>query len=91
MDLSLNYKNGVQKNYVLFLNERADSISKMFKSTGNFTDKDKEDKTIWNEYNYSKSIKTRKFPHDQVQIEIAKDMENDGHDIPQPEDGDLPF
>ena len=32
-----------------------------------------------------------KIPHDQVQIEIAKDMENDGHDIPQPEEGDLPF
>ena len=65
--LTFNYKNGVIKNYNLFLNERADSISKMFKSTGNFTDKDKEDKTIWNEYNYSRSIKTRKFPHDQVQ------------------------
>ena len=32
-----------------------------------------------------------KIPHDQVQVEIAKDMENEGHDIPQPEEGELPF
>ena len=65
--LTFNYKNGVIKNYNLFLNERADSISKMFKSTENITDKDEENIKIWDKYNYSQSIKTRKFPHSQIQ------------------------
>ena len=63
VDLSLNYKNGVQKNYVLFLNERADSIEEMFKSTINNT----ENYTTWQRSGYSESIETRNFEHKQVQ------------------------
>ena len=63
VDLTLNYKNGVKKNYVLFLNERADSISDMFKSTINDTEND----TTWIKYHYSESIETRNFEHAQVQ------------------------
>ena len=63
VDLTLNYKNGVMKNYVLFLNERADSISEMFKSKINNT----ENYTTWKNYNYPQSIETRNFQHDQVQ------------------------
>jgi hypothetical protein len=61
------------KNYNLFLNERADSISQMFKgSSTNSSESDsekntKENSTIWDKYKYSDIIETRNFNHEQVQ------------------------
>ena len=81
IDLTFNYKNGVMKNYNLFLNERADSISEMFKSSEN---KNKEDSTIWDRYKYSKSIETRNFKHDQVQRIIFSETSDRNWELAYP-------
>ena len=80
VDLTFNYKNGVMKNYVLFLNERADSISDMFKSTDNNTEND----TIWEKYGYSKSIETRNFIHPQVQRIIFSETSDRNWELAYP-------
>jgi hypothetical protein len=66
VDLTFIYENGVMKKYNLFLNDRADSISLMFKSSNDKNDTT-ENSSIWDAYGYSKSIETRNFKHEQVQ------------------------
>ena len=85
--LTFNYKNGVMKNYNLFLNERADSISQMFKSSNNNsseTEKEKEDSTIWDKYNYSGIIETRNFNHLQVQRIIFSETSDRNWELAYP-------
>ena len=79
--LTFNYKNGVMKNYNLFLNERADFISQMFKSSEN---KKAENGTTWKRYNYSKSIETRNFNHDQVQRIIFSETSDRNWELAYP-------
>ena len=74
VDLTFNYENGAIKNYILFENTRADSISGMFK---------KDDK-IWNKYNYSKSFQTRNFNHAQVQRVIFSETSDRNWDLAGP-------
>jgi hypothetical protein len=66
VDLTFIYENGVMKKYNLFLNDRADSISLMFKSSNDKNDTT-ENSSTWDAYGYSKSIETRNFKHEQVQ------------------------
>ena len=85
VNLAFIYKNGVMKNYNLFLNERADSIAGMFKSSNsNSTDKKKEDRTVWEKYNYSKSIETRNFNHEQVQRIIFSETSDRNWELAYP-------
>ena len=65
VDLTFIYENGVVKNYNLFLNDRADSISTIFKSLTNKSITD--DSTVWEKYGYVNSTETRNFNHEQVQ------------------------
>ena len=81
VDLTFNYKNGVMKNYNLFLNERAYSISQMFKSTSN---KKEENSTTWKRYNYDDSIETRNFNHDQVQRIIFSETSDRNWELAYP-------
>jgi hypothetical protein len=55
--LSLSYINGAIKNYNLFENNHADSIVSMFRDSNE----------IWEYYNYSQSLQTRNFNHEQIQ------------------------
>ena len=75
VDLTFNYENGAIKNYNLFENTRADSISDMFK---------KDDDTIWEKYNYSKSVQTRNFNHAQVQRVIFSETSDRNWDLAGP-------
>ena len=75
VDLTFNYLNGAIKNYNLFENTRADSILSMFKN---------DDDTIWETYNYSKSIQTRNFNHDQVQRVIFYETSDHNWDLARP-------
>ena len=75
VDLTFNYINGAIKNYNLFENTRADSILDMFKN---------DDGTIWEKYNYSKSIQTRNFNHDQVQRVIFYETSDHNWDLARP-------
>ena len=88
VDLTFNYKNGVMKNYNLFLNERADSISKMFKennkNNNNETDKNEGEKSTWDKYHYSKSVETRNFNHDQVQRIIFSETSDRNWELAYP-------
>ena len=74
VDLTFNYENGAIKNYNLFENTRADSISNMFK---------KNDKT-WEKYNYSVSVQTRNFNHAQVQRVIFSETSDRNWDLAGP-------
>ena len=82
IDLTFKYKNNVMKNYNLFLNERADSINEIFKSSNNKNDT--ENDTIWEKYNYSKSIETRNFEHDQVQRIIFSETSDRNWELAYP-------
>ena len=88
--LTFNYKNGVMKNYNLFLNERADSISQMFKgSSTNSSESDsekntKENSTIWDKYKYSDIIETRNFNHEQVQRIIFSETSDRNWELAYP-------
>ena len=88
--LTFNYKNGVMKNYNLFLNERADSISQMFKgSSGNSSETDsektdKENSTIWDKYKYSDITETRNFNHKQVQRIIFSETSDRNWELAYP-------
>ena len=72
--LSLNYANGAVKNYNLFENNHADSILSMFR---NGTE-------IWEKYNYSKSLQTRNFNHDQIQRVIFSETSDRNWDLAYP-------
>ena len=82
IDLTFKYKNNVMKNYNLFLNERADSINEIFKSLNNKNNT--ENDTIWEKYNYSKSIETRNFEHDQVQRIIFSETSDRNWELAYP-------
>ena len=86
VDLTFVYKNGVMKNYNLFLNERADSVAEMFKMANdkNNTDKKEEDSTIWKKYKYSESIETRNFNHLQVQRIIFSETSDRNWELAYP-------
>ena len=75
VDLTFNYINGAIKNYNLFENTRADSIFDMFRN---------DDDTIWEHYNYSKSVQTRNFNHDQVQRVIFSETSDRNWDLARP-------
>jgi hypothetical protein len=78
------------KNYNLFLNERADSISQMFKgSSTNSSESDsekntKENSTIWDKYKYSNITETRNFNHDQVQRIIFSETSDRNWELAYP-------
>ena len=74
LDLTFNYENGAIKNYNLFENSRADSISDMFKN----------DDTIWEKYSYSKSVQTKNFNHNQVQRVIFSETSDRNWDLAGP-------
>ena len=75
VDLTFTYQNGAIKNYNLFENTRADSISEMFRNG---------DETIWEKYNYSKSVQTRNFNHAQVQRVIFSETSDRNWDLAGP-------
>ena len=75
VNLTFNYDNGAIKGYNLFENARADSIFDMFRN---------DDDTIWETYNYSKSIHTRNFNHDQVQRVIFSETSDRNWDLARP-------
>ena len=75
VDLSFNYENGAIKNYNLFENTRADSISDMFSN---------DNSTIWEKYKYSESPQTRNFNHDQVQRVIFSETSDRNWDLAGP-------
>ena len=72
--LSLFYKNGAVKNYNLFENNHADSIASMFR----------DGKKIWEYYNYSQSIQTRNFNHEQIQRVIFSETSDRNWDLAYP-------
>ena len=74
LDLTFNYENGAIKNYNLFENTRADSISDMFKNGD----------TIWEKYHYSKSVQTKNFNHNQVQRVIFSETSDRNWDLAGP-------
>ena len=91
VDLTFEYKNGVMKNYNLFLNDRADSISQMFKPTTNnnssnseSSDKNNEDNSIWVKYKYNEIIETRNFNHEQVQRIIFSETSDRNWELAYP-------
>ena len=73
VDLSFTYENGAIKNYNLFENTRADSISQM-----------NNEEEIWEKYNYSKSIKTRNFNKKQIQRIIFSETSDRNWDLANP-------
>ena len=75
VDLTFNYINGAIKNYNLFENTRADSIFEMFRNNSD---------TIWESYNYSKSVQTRNFNHEQVQRVIFSETSDRNWDLAMP-------
>ena len=75
VDLFFIYKNGAIKKYNIFENTRADSISKIVID---------DDNSIWEKYNYSKSIQTRNFNKDQVQRVIFSESSDRNWDLAMP-------
>ena len=73
VDLSFTYENGAIKNYNLFENTRADSISQM----------SNEDET-WNKYNYSTSVQTRNFNRKQIQRIVFSETSDRNWDLANP-------
>ena len=73
VDLSFTYENGAIKNYNLFENKRADSISQM-------TDLD----DIWKKYNYSTSVLTRNFNKKQIQRIVFSETSDRNWDLANP-------
>ena len=72
--LSLFYENGAVKNYNLFENTHADSIISMFRNGDE----------IWKYYNYSDSIQTRNFNHEQIQRVIFSETSDRNWDLAYP-------
>ena len=73
VDLSFTYENGAIKNYNLFENTRADSISQMSKEN-----------EIWEEYKYSKSVQTRNFNRKQIQRIVFSETSDRNWDLANP-------
>ena len=73
IDLSFTYKNGAIKNYNLFENTRADSISEMINQ-----------EEIWKKYNYSNSAQTRNFNKNQTQRVIFSETSDRNWDLANP-------
>ena len=73
VDLSFTYKNGAIKNYNLFENTRADSISQMT-----------NEKEIWVNYNYDKSVLTRNFNKKQIQRIVFSETSDRNWDLANP-------
>ena len=73
VDLSFTYENGAIKNYNLFENTRADSISQM----------SNEDE-IWDKYNYSTSVQTRNFNRKQIQRIVFSETSDRNWDLANP-------
>jgi len=72
--LSLSYINGAIKNYNLFENNHADSIVSMFRDSNE----------IWEYYNYSQSLQTRNFNHEQIQRVIFSETSDRNWDLALP-------
>ena len=75
VDLFVYDENGAVKKYNIFENTRADSISEIA-----LNDND----TIWNQYNYEKSIQTRNFNKEQVQRVIFSETSDKNWDLATP-------
>ena len=73
IDLTFTYENGAIKNYNLFENTRADSISEMINQ-----------EEIWKKYNYSKSAQTRNFNKNQTQRVIFSETSDRNWDLANP-------
>ena len=73
VDLSLTYENGAIKNYNLFENTRADSITQM-----------NDEDIIWKYYNYSSSVKTQNFNKEQAQRIIFSETSDRNWDLANP-------
>ena len=71
VDLSFSYDNNVAKKYTLFSNERPESITEM-------TD------DIFEEFNYTKSVKTRSFPQERIQTVKFYDTSDKNWDLVLP-------
>ena len=75
VDLTFTYENGVELNYNIFENTRAKTINDMFK--------DDESET-WTKYEYDKSVQTRNFKHDQIQILKFSEISDRNWDLAEP-------
>ena len=73
IDLSFTYENGAIKNYNLFENTRADSITEMVNQDD-----------IWEKYNYSTSVQTRNFNRRQSQRIIFSKTSDTNWDLANP-------
>ena len=73
VDLSFTYENGAIKNYNLFENSRADSISQMV-----------NEEKIWDKYNYSSSVLTRNFNTKQIQRIVFSETSDRNWDLANP-------
>ena len=73
VDLSFTYENGAIKNYNLFENKRADSISQMSNNDD-----------IWDKYKYSSSVQTRNFNKKQIQRIIFSETSDRNWDLANP-------
>ena len=71
--LTFNYENGVIKNYNLYENTRADSISQMSLN-----------ESLWEKYHYSESISTRNFNKKQVQRMLFSETSDRNWDLAIP-------
>ena len=73
IDLSFTYENGAIKNYNLFENTRADSISQM-----------NNENEIWEKYHYSTSVQTRNFNKKQAQRIVFSETSDRNWDLANP-------
>jgi hypothetical protein len=73
VDLSFTYENGAIKNYNLFENTRADSISQM-----------NNENDIWEKYHYSTSVQTRNFNKKQAQRIVFSETSDRNWDLANP-------
>ena len=79
VDLIFNYKDGVILNFNLFENQRAKTINNIF--TGGDEN--------WVKYNYSDSVQTRNFNHEQVQIITFSETSDRNWDLAEPHINEL--
>ena len=80
VDLTFTYENGAVLNYNIFENSRAKTISDMFKDG---------DESTWEKYNYGKSVQTRNFNHEQIQIIKFSETSDRNWDLAYPHIQDL--
>ena len=79
IDLSFVYANDIELNYNLFENERAKTISDMFKNGD----------TDWVKNKYDKSVQTMNFNHKQIQIIKFSETSDRNWDLAEPHIKDL--